>query len=410
MPSSSIVLLDAVATEAENITSILTGIGYSVTNTADANEALTRAPEHNLVIVDIVPEGRTSADVCQEIRQTPALAAIPVLCISQTDNVEERIRFLEAGADDVMAKPFDARELEARVEALLLRFARTKDLSPVYSSAGITIHPQRRIIAVFSPKGGVGTTTIATNLAMVQATQHPDGVVLVDLDLQFGQVATHLNLESRQTLTDLIRDDAALREAELLRTYATRHDSGLHVLAAPPSPAFSELVTPDHVDKILSVILETYDSVVVDAGSALDERTMTVFEHADNIVLPVNPEIGALKAVHALIEYLNETTSMGTKTSFVVNGLFAREIVRLRDVESFLGTKVTAELPYDPFLYLKAVNEGIPVVTGAPKSAPALSFTRLAEQVFGPTEMPTNGTGPDRDARRGGLLGRLRRS
>ena len=165
----------------------------------------------------------------------------PILCVASSDDVEERIGFLEAGADDVIARPFDAREVEARVEALLLRFQRSKDLSPIVSTDGITLSRARRIVAVYSPKGGVGTTTIATNIAVVAAQRKSNRVVLVDLDLQFGGVATHLNLDPKQTLADVIRDEAALREPELLRTYAMRHDSGLHVLAAPPTPQAAEL-------------------------------------------------------------------------------------------------------------------------------------------------------------------------
>ena len=92
------------------------------------------------------------------------MAAVPVMCVSATDDVEERIAFLEAGADDVMARPFDARELEARVEALLLRFQRSKDLAPIISADGLTLARARRTVAVYSPKGGVGTTTVATNM------------------------------------------------------------------------------------------------------------------------------------------------------------------------------------------------------------------------------------------------------
>ncbi len=87
---------------------------------------------------------------------------------------------------------------------------------------------------MFSPKGGVGTTTVATNLALIVAEAHPNKVLLVDLDLSFGQVASHLNLQPKQTLLELARDEAALREPELFRTYAIHHASGLHVLAAPP--------------------------------------------------------------------------------------------------------------------------------------------------------------------------------
>ena len=237
-----------------------------------------------------------------------------------------------------MAKPFDARELEARVEALLLRFQRSKDMT-VLSDDGLDGHATTANDLRSSPRGGVGTTTIATNVAMVMARLRPDRVVLVDLHLQFGQVATHLNLDVKQSLADVARDEAAMREPELLRTFATRHDSGLHVLAAPTSPELAELVTAEHVDRILTTLLESYESVVIDAGSWLDERTMTVFEHSETVILVVCPEISALKALHGLLDYLNEAGSVAEKSTFVLNNQFAREVLKLRDVETALNTR-----------------------------------------------------------------------
>jgi pilus assembly protein CpaE len=383
VPASTILLIDADAKFAETISGDLTRVGYTVTTIADPDEAFSKIAEHQIAIIDVVRGSKTAFDICREIRSTPALAQIPVLCVGQSDDVEERINFLEAGADDVMAKPFDGRELEARVEALLLRFQRSRDMTAVVSADGLTVSHRRRAVAVHSPKGGVGTTTIATNVAMVAARQKPDRVALVDLHLQFGQIATHLNLDVKQSLADLARDDSAMHEPELIRTYATRHESGLHVFAAPTTPERAELITAEHVDRILTNLLLAYDSVVIDSGSWLDERTMIAFEHAETVIFAVCPEIGALKALHSLLDYLNEAGTVSTKATFVLNNIFAREILRLRDVESALGTRVGAELPYDAFLYLKAVNEGIPVVLGAPRSIPAERFVAVAAAAFG---------------------------
>jgi pilus assembly protein CpaE len=412
LPSSSILLLDTDEASAESVAPVLTGVGYAVTTVTDPDEAFRLAADHHLVILDVVKGDKSAAEVCREIRATPTLSTIAVLCISQTDDVEERIRFLEAGADDVMARPFDGRELEARVEALLLRFQRTKLPAASMSTDGAMTGGQagRRVVAVFSPKGGVGTTTIAVNLALAQAQKEPDRVCILDLDLQFGQVTTHLNLEARQTIVDLVRDESALREAELLRTYATRHDTGLHVIAAPQSPEHSELVTAEHIGKILSIITDTYDTIVIDAGSTLDDRAMTVFEHASTVVLPVYPEIAALKAVRSLVDYLTDTGSVGAKALYVLNNMFAKEILRLRDIEGALGTKVSADLPYDAFLYLKAVNEGIPVVRGAARTTPAERFQTLATTVFGGgTALATGEAIKATDGKKGGFFGRRRR-
>lgn len=406
MPASTILLLDSDLAVGEAIAAILSGAGYTVTQIADPDEAFTKAAEHQLVIIDVASGPKSAVDICREIRATPSIAAIPVMCVSTSQEVEERIHFLEAGADDVMARPFDAREMEARVEALLLRFQRSRDLAPVISRDGPTLGRARRTVAVYSPKGGVGTTTVATNIAISAVAHRPDRVVLVDFALQFGGVATLLNLEPKQTIADVVRDEPSLHEPELLRTYAMRHDSGLHVLAAPAAPEAAETITPAHVAQILSTLLEGYDLVVIDAGSTLDERVLAIFEAAEVVLLPVTPEIGALKAMHALLEYLSEAGTIGLKSTFVLNNLFARDILKLRDVESFLGAKMAVELPYDPFLYLKAVNEGVPIVTGAARSLPAERLVRLSAIAFG--EGGHQVPGGAQEKKSGGLFRRRR--
>jgi pilus assembly protein CpaE len=407
LPASTILLISADPASAETIGTGLTNAGYDVTTVADLGAAFAKVSDNQLAIIDVIGGDRTAVDVCREIRSTPALAAVPILCVGQSDDVEDRIRFLEAGADDVIGKPFDARELEARVEALLLRFQRSRDLQAVVSTDGVTVTRQRRTVAVHSPRGGVGTTTIATNVAMVMARHKPDRVVLVDLHLQFGQVATLLNLDAKQSLADVARDESAMAEPELLRTYAARHDSGLHVLAAPTSPELAELISAEHIDRILTTLLESYDLVVIDAGSWLDERTMTAFEHAESVIFAVSPEIGALKAMHNLLEYLNEAGSISAKSTFVLNNQFAREMMKLPQIETSLGTRIETELPYDPFIYLKAANEGVPVVLGAPRSIAAERFEKIAAAAFGSDGVVVpEGT----DQKRGGLFGLRRRN
>jgi len=407
VPASSILLIENDLASGDVISSTLIKLGYTVTSFIDPDEAFAHVAEHQLVILDVIGGPRTALDVCRDLRTIPVMSSIAVLCISQTDQVEERIRFLEVGADDVMARPFDARELEARVEALLLRYQRSKDLSPAVGGDGALMPKRRRTVAVFSPKGGVGTTTIAANVALVQAQSKPDKVVLIDLDLQFGQAAAHINLEVKHTLGELVRDESALREPALLRTYAMRHDSGLHVIAAPRTPDEADHIQPGHVDQLLQTALEWYEEVVIDAGSVLDQRTLTIFEHADAVILPVYPEIAALRTMRALLDHLNETGSLASKSTFVLNNMFARGTLKLHDVEGALDTKIALELPYDPILYLKAVNEGIPLVRGSPRSAPTLQLRLLAATAFAEAGAAVPGADHERRAR--GLGALLRR-
>lgn len=407
MPATSILLLETDPAAGETIRAALSRVGYALTNVLDVEGAVRAAAQHQLVILDVVGDGRSAPDACRNLRAAPALTGMPVLCISQTDDVEERIRFLEAGADDVMARPFDARELEARVEALLLRFNRSRDVTPTSPLSGLELRGGRKLVAVFSPKGGVGTTTIAVNTAILANQLHPERALILDLDLQFGTVATHLNLRLNNSLADLARDEDALKDPDMLRSYISVHDNGLQVIAAAGSPEYAQLVTVKHVERLLATLSGSFESVVVDAGSNLDERTLAVFDLAECIVIPIVAELGALRAVRTMLDYLNDTGSAMTKALFVLNSMFPKEPLRASDVETALGTKIALEMPYDPLIYVKAINEGVPVVVGSPKSAAADRLTRLAGLAFAGES--AIGESPQQERRRG-LGSLLRRS
>ena len=194
-----------------------------------------------------------------------------------------------------------------------------------------------------------------------------------------------------------------MREPEILRTFAMRHESGLHVLAAPGTPEGAELIEPAHVERVIKSMLEVYDFVVIDAGSQVDERSMTALEAAESVVLPVCAEIAALRAVHGLIDYFNDVGSLGLKATLVLNNMYAKEGLKLRDIESALGSKITIDLPYDPFVYLKAVNEGNPVVLGAPKTPAAERLAKLSVTAFGEEGYIVPDDGSERRSGRFGL-------
>jgi pilus assembly protein CpaE len=401
---ASILLISTDAAQHQAVRAVLRPPDY-VLATADPEEALQEGQKHDLLILDAAGDQTTILELCRRTRADETLASVPLLCIGRTDDVEERIRFLEVGADDVIGRPYDARELEARVEALVARYQRTRAISQGLEPPTTIVQGRRRNLAVFSPKGGVGTTTIAVNLAVVMGQRRPDEVLLIDLDLQFGAVGVHLDLSPRQTLVDLIRDETALGDSELVRGYSTRHDSGLRVLPAAASPEQGELVTEPLLGRLLRTVGSAYSYVIADAGSYLDERALEVLEWADAVMLPFGPEIPALKAVHSLMDYLTTTSNVASKSIYVLNNAFARQALRMRDIELALGTKVAVELPYDPMAYLNAANEGIPVVIGAPRSAAALRLIALADSVFGGPVVDTEAA-PAPQRRLGGLLRR----
>ena len=177
------------------------------------------------------------------------------------------------------------------------------------------------------------------------------------------------------------------------------------MLAAPSSPELAQLVTARQVQRLLSGLVNLFDVVVVDAGSTLDERSLAVLELADRIVVPITGDLGSLKALSTMLDYLNEIGSLTSKATLVLNNIFAKELLRSSDIEGALGTRIAHEMPYDPVVYLKAVNEGVPVLTGAPKSSAADRLAKIAAAAFGSDTAPAAVPTPER--KRGfGLLRR----
>ena len=350
------------------------------------DEAFAKAADHQLVILDVVvrPEVR-GRDLSRDPRRRRPWRQSRSCASAQTEDVEERIRVPRGRRRRRHGPPFDGRELEARVEALLLRFQRSRDLAPVISADGADDAPGRAGPSrSTAPRAASGTTTIAINIAIAAVAGRPDRVVLVDLALQFGGVATPAQprpeADARRRRP---RRDRRCASPSSLRTYAMRHDSGLHVLAAPGHarrrPRSSRRRTSPRSSGRSSTATTSSSSMRARRSTS---ASLTILEAAETVILPVYPEIAALKAMHALLEYLSEVGSVGSKTMFVLNNVFAREILKPRDVESVLGTKIVGRAAVRPVPLPEGGQRGRPGRHRCARSTPAerlvkLSSTRL---------------------------------
>lgn len=379
----------------EPVERILARPGRTVTRLADPGDAATAGAGHAVVVVDVVPASRTTADVCRQLRATEELGGVPILAISASADVEARISLLEAGAEDVMVRPIDERELEARVEALDLRHRRAAELRPALV-VQTTRRGGKRLIVVFSPKGGVGTTTVAINLALAIAARAPDQVALVDLTPSSGHVATNLDVAAKLTIADLARDGGTARDVATLRkTYLVTDARGLRVLAGAPNPGAAALLTGEIVGAILEGVLEAVPTVVVDAGSHIDDRAIAALALADDVVVPVTPDYPALKSAHMFFEYLAETGTRIADPVIVVNEMYAHQVLSPTDIQNALQKRVAVRIPYDPLLFVRAVNEGRPLYAAAPGSPPAKRFEELVAVILG-EDAPQLGSDPRR--------------
>ncbi|MGQ9458521.1 MAG: response regulator [Anaerolineae bacterium] len=373
MSAARILVVDDSRLAQKMIRDRLESAGYTVVTASSGEEALAWLQREvpDLVISDVVMPGIDGYELCRRMRKQPRLANVPVILLTARGGISEKVAGFEAGADDYLVKPFDPVELELRVKVLLAR-------SRV--AAGEQ-KPRGKVISVFSLRGGVGVSTLAVNLAYALAKGQDRPVALADLALESGHAALMLDLRPRLSWADLAQQEAGGLDVEMVQRAMVRHESGLHLLAAPPSPALSELVSPRAANAILSMLVEHYAYVVVDTASTLNEVTLAALDLSDTILLLLAPELASLKLASVSLEIFDSLGYPASRTLLVVNWTFPQGGLGQKHIESALHKSVQAVIPYERTAVVQAINRGIPLLQFAPSSPVSEAIAELARQI-----------------------------
>jgi len=338
--------------------------------------------------------------------ESAGAARPPLLAIAHSEDIEQRVALLHAGADDVLVEPFDPRELEAMVDALLLRAAPARQTGEQPPAGPPEPGSRRGQVFVFvAVKGGVGSTTLAVNTALAFAETIKSGVALADFDFHRGQVSTYLDVQSPSMTVDLARDELVLEDPQLLWQSGASHDSGLHVFSAPSRPDLGAAVDHQQAVALLRALRQAFPLVVIDAGSVLEWRSLALMDAADRVVITLTPDIPSLRLLHGALEVLAEGETATDRTLFVLNNTFPRQMVNAEQIQEHLSVKLALEIPYDSELYLTAANEGQPIMAAAPRSVQAAAIRRLAGMLRGEVGEESDAA----QARKGRLGGLLKR-
>lgn len=379
--ASSVLLVSVAGSTADRVERLLHTRGYDVVTEGDAARAAAAAPEHRLVIVEAADTARVVA-LTQRLRKLIGDRP-PILAVAHGNDIEERVQLLEAGAEDVLAQAFDERELEALVEALLLRTTAALLPQGGAPAAHIAVRAARgQVFAFAATKGGAGATTLAVNAAVALALRPELDVALVDMDFYRGQAAMHLDIRGDLSTAQLARSSGA-DLSERIQPAGVRHATGVMVFPAPHRPDEGAQITPAQARAVVDEVRRQHPVVVVDAGSTIDARALALLDQADRVVLVVTPEIPALRTLHGLLEVMADGTTIADRTTFVLNQVFAKPMLAADQIEENLGVKFALQIPYHDRFYGKAVNEGEPVVTAAPRSPQARELKRLAAKLIG---------------------------
>ncbi|WP_153392500.1 AAA family ATPase [Ornithinicoccus halotolerans] len=217
-----------------------------------------------------------------------------------------------------------------------------------------------RVVTVASPKGGVGKTTLATNIAVGLAQQSSQEVVLVDLDIQFGDVAAALNLEPQATLADVVHGPA-LTDSMTLKAMLTRHETGLHVLCGAKSPAEADGMTPAHVGQILTHLAAQFRYVVIDTAPGLSEQTLAALDHTTDLVVVTSQDVPGVRGLRKELELLDALDLAPATRHVVLNFSDKSGGLSVRDVEKTIKRKVDLALPRHKKV-VRSTNQGVPLV------------------------------------------------
>jgi pilus assembly protein CpaE len=245
--------------------------------------------------------------------------------------------------------------------------------------------PVGRVITVASAKGGAGKTLIATNLAVGLARAAVHSTVLVDLDLQFGDVASGLNLEPEYSLPDALRGPAS-RDTMVLKTFLTLHETGLYVICGPTSPGAADLITGVEVSQLLQLLATEFDFVVVDTSSGLSDHVLAALDQTSDLVLVTSMDVPGVRGMRKELDALTELAMFPESRHLVLNFVDRRGGLSIDDVEATLGTAVDVTLPRCTAA-LESVNAGIPLLQGSGRDPLTAGLTELVDR-FRPAPEP----------------------
>jgi pilus assembly protein CpaE len=340
----------------------------------------------DVVLMDINMPGMDGITATEKLAaEVPTTAVIMMSVQGEADYLR---RSMLAGAREFLVKPFSSDELNASIRQV---WSREKDKLSRYAPVVAGNEPAVRdagetaaVTAVFSPKGGVGRTTISVNLA-VAAAQAGKKVALVDASFQFGDVGVLLNLNPRnKSIADLASEFQGGGEVESLDTFMITHSSGVRVLLAPPTPEQAELIGPSAVKKVLQALRADFDLVVVDCPSSFNESTLAVLDESDLILTLLTLEITSVKNMRLFLEVCEQLGYGPDKIRLVLNRADSTLGIRVADVEHSIGRKVDHTIVSDGRSVVYALNRGVPFFLSNREAQVSQDIQRLAAAVTGP--------------------------
>ena len=355
-----ILLVDDTELNLKMVGAILVKDGYEVVTARNGVEALEviKATPPALAILDVMMPDMDGYTLCGHLRKNSITARIPIIILTALSGVEDKIKAFDSGADDFLVKPFEPQELRARIKVLLRRVSdreapRSKEV-------------EGKVIAVFSLRGGVGVSMLASNLAASLTQIWSSPAVLVDLAFLNGQSALLLDLPLRNTWADIGRSPASEIDIDVVNSVLLRHDTGVYVLASPRRPEEAEVITAEHVKCVIKLLRKYYHYIVLDLPHDFNETTLIGLDLSDQILLMLAPETASVRCAANALETFSQLDYPPQRTKLILNWPFKGKGLPRAGIESALKKEMDIVIPYAGDAVVTSIMYGKPSALQTP--------------------------------------------
>jgi len=319
----------------------------------------------NLIIVDISQKTEMALDIVNKISNN--IKNCKIIVLSYDMDSEIVVKALRAGAREFLLKPLIEKNFIASVEKL-------KDLI----LGNINDTTKCKVITTFSNKGGIGKTSVATNLAVEIAHMTKEKVALVDLNMQIGDVTTFLDVNPAFDTSYVINNLERIDETFLLSSLEKYHDTNLYVLADPPDLEQAEVITSENITTLINVLRNVFSYVIIDTTSSFDGKTITALDNSDLVLLITILNLPSVRNCQRCFDLFKRLGYPKDKIKIIVNRFMENDEIRPEDVEEVLQHPVYFKIPNNYFTTINSINKGLPVCEINPSSNIGKAYRELA--------------------------------
>lgn len=334
---------------------------------SDFNEAFNKisALEKSLVIVDLSAYQEQGLNFVARISAENKNCRI--ITLSDKPDIDLVIRTMRVGASDFVTLPLIKGDFFKVLDKLYADISGEKQKSS-----------KCKVISVYSNKGGIGKTSIATNLALELAKITKENVALIDLNFQLGDVTTFLDLKPSFNISYMLQNLDKINKDYLLSTLEKYKDTSLYILADPPYFKQSEAISFSDLEKLFNILREAFSYIIVDTSGGFESKALKALELSDAIFLVMITNLPAIRNCQRCLELFEKMNYDKDKIKIILNRYMENDEINADDVEKALGKTIYWKIPNNYFNMMSAINKGVPVSAINPDSNVALSYKNLA--------------------------------